>query len=171
MTKLLSLLTILLLQIPAPAQAYERFLDYLKTHEQITPRNFQTSQVYNYSEDLVEVDESLHEQLLSIAQSQAQVWGDTILEGDVAALGDIRLDEIEELMDGTSLLGYRITYSQQAWSTADCDLSDATSEDWRNPETFAQCAEGRIYESAFVTANLSTYFADFGAVASLELND
>ncbi len=172
MTKLLSLLTIVLLQLPILAQAsHERFLDYLKTHASITPANFQTKEVYSYSADLVEVDESLHEQLLSIAQSQSEVWVDTILEGDVAALGEIRLDEIEQLMDGNSLLGYRITYSQQAWSTANCDISEASSEELRTPSAFAQCAEGRIFESAYATANLATYFADYDALAELELND
>lgn len=172
MTKLLGLLTIVLLQLPSLAQAsHEQFLDYLKTHEKISPKNFQTKEVYSYSTDLVEVDESLHEQLLSIAQSQSEVWVDTILEGDVASLGDIRLDEIEELTDNDSLLGYRITYSQQAWLTSNCDLSNADSDDWRNPDTFSQCEEGRIVESAFVNANLSTYFADYSALANLELND
>lgn len=172
MTKLLGLLTIVFFQLPFSAQASnEQFLDYLKTHASITPANFKTTEVYSYSTDLVEVDESLFEQLLSIAQSQSEVWVDTILEGDVASLGDVRLDEIEQLMDGDSLLGYRITYSQQAWATGDCDLSKATSEDLRKPEAFAQCAEGRIYESAYVTANLSSYFADYDAVAELELND
>lgn len=171
MTKLLSLFTVLILQLPTLAQAsHERFLDYLKARESITPKNFQTKEVYSYAADLVEVDESLHEQLLSIAQSQSEVWVDTILEGDVASLGEIRLDEIEQLMDGKTLLGYRITYSQQAWSTADCDLSEATSEELRTPSTFAQCAEGRIIESAYATANLSTYFADYDALAELELN-
>ncbi len=159
MTKLLSLLTIAFLQLPAFVQAT------------ITPANFQTNEVYSYSADLVEVEESLHEQLLSIAQSQSEVWVDTILEGDVASLGEIRLDEIEELKDGNSLLGYRITYSQQAWSTADCDLSEASSDELRSSQAFAQCAEGRIIESAYVIADLSTYFVDYDALAELELND
>lgn len=172
MTKLLGLLAILILQLPVMAQAsHQQFLDYLKTHASTTPANFEAREIYSYSRDFVEVDESLHEQLLSIAQSQSEVWVDTILEGDVASLGEIRLDEIEELKDGDSVLGYRITYSQQAWSTADCDLSEATSDELRNPEVFAQCAEGRIFESAYVIADLSTYFADYSALAELELND
>lgn len=172
MIKLLGLLTLILLQLPVMANASnDQFLDYLKSQGAITPANFLTREIYSYSMDLVEVDESLHEQLLSIAQSQSEVWVDTILEGDVASIGDIRLDEIEELKDGKLLLGYRITYSQQAWGTADCDLSELTSEQYRNPASFAQCAEGRISESAFVTADLGTYFADYDAVAQLELND
>lgn len=171
MTKLLGLLTFAVLQLPVLAQAsHDQFLDYLKEHEAIVPKNFQTQEIYSYSMDLVEVDESLHEQLLSVAQSQSEVWVDTILEGDVASLGDIRLDEIEELKDGNSVLGYRITYSQRAWATGDCDLSEADSADYSRAETFAQCAEGRIYESAFVTADLRTYFVDYDAVANLELD-
>lgn len=172
MTQLLSLLIIVTLQLPFAAQAsHEQFLDYLKRHASITPANFETKEIYSYSMDLVEVDESLHEQLLSVAQSQSEVWGDTILEGDVASLGEIRLDEIEELKDDEELLGYRITYSQRGWATGDCDLSQATSEDLRSPRAFAHCAEGRIFESAYVVADLSTYFVDYDAVAQLELND
>lgn len=166
-------LAFLLFTLQTFAQTSEntQFLSYLKNEHALAPDNFRTEVVYDYDANQFDVEESLYEQLLAIAESQSQIWGDTILEGDVWSLGEIRIDHVELLKDGNELLGYRITYSQKGWDTSSCDLSRATTVDYEREETFAQCAEGRIYESSYATADLNTYFADHNALATLELAD
>lgn len=169
--KLLLIITALAFQSVAMASGnHGQFMNYLKSTAGIVPVNLTSQVAYNYSQSIYEIDESLFEQLLSVAQSQSEIWGDTILEGDVWSLGEIRLDDIELLQDGNEVLGYHISYSQKGWDTSGCDLSRATSEDYEREETFAQCAEGRVVESAYVTSDLNTYFADHGALARLERN-
>lgn len=170
--RLVLFFTLMLLQVTAHASSNnEQFLSFVRNRGIANSISLQAQVAYDYDENRFEVDESLFEQLLSIAQSQSEIWGDTILEGDVWTLGEIRVDRIEYLFDGDELLGYRITYSQKGWETAFCDLTGATVEDYNREETFAQCAEGRVYESAYATADLRAYFIDYNAVATLVLND
>lgn len=168
---LLSLLSVLLFQSFALADAnHTQLISYLQKHRGLQISSVEGREILNWDRNLFAIDESLHEQLLSIAQSQSEIWGDTILEGDVAALGDIELIGVEELWSDQDIEGYRITYAQRGWDTSTCDLSRAGSDDYQNPETFAQCAEGKIIESAYVTGDLSTYFADVDGLAHLVLN-
>ena len=101
--------------------------------------------------------------LEQIAVGQAQIWGDTILEGDYQSEGHTQLDRVLEIYENGRLLGYRITYSERAWYVCDCDFDDAT------PEALAQCRQGRIHESAFVSADFETFFRDESDLA--DFND
>lgn len=77
--------------------------------------------------------------LFGVAKAQAQIWGDTILEGDYRAKGDTRLDQISVLKRGGRVLAYRIVYSETA----------------RSPE-----GPGRIIEGSWVYSDLRTAITD-----------
>ncbi len=88
--------------------------------------------------------------LEEISVEQAQIWADTILEGEYLAEAEVRVDSIEIARAGEQLLGYRITYSSVAYETMDCDSS-------RQLDT---CTAGRIVESTFVSPNLESWVRD-----------
>lgn len=89
-----------------------------------------------------------------IAWDQAQIWGDTILEGDYHADGKTRLDSVIELYSEDELVGYKITYSEGAWDTSTCSYNG------QNDQALANCTAGRIVESSFVSPDFRTYLAD-----------
>jgi hypothetical protein len=97
--------------------------------------------------------------LMRVAYEQAQIWGDTILEGDFVADGKTRLDEVQALYKNKTLIGYKITYSERAWFTADC------SYDGIHKETLRGCTEGRILEASYVSTDFAYafYTMDSGA--------
>lgn len=170
MKMLLCLLTFFGFQ-PAFADAsYKQFKSYLEHDRGQIVSEINAQEILRVGSGGVSIEPELYEQLRQFAISQAEIWGDTVLEGDVAAVGDIELVSAEVLRAKGELLGYRITYAQRGWDTSTCDLSNATSEDYQKPETFAHCAEGRIIESAYVTADLDNSFADYDNLAHLELS-
>lgn len=70
--------------------------------------------------------------LEAIAKTQAQVWGDTILEGDYRAKGDTRLDQIKVLRRGGRVLAYRIVYSETARDPS--GLGRIVEASWVHPD-------------------------------------
>ena len=117
------------------------------------PAPYELKNIFRYSEQQP-IDADLKKALTRIAKSQAQVWADTILEGDYVAEGYTRLDRIEEIYKHNILIGYLIKYSEKAWDTSDC------SYDGIRDSTLAECTPGRIVESSFVSADLKDYFYD-----------
>ncbi len=89
----------------------------------------------------------------------AQIWGDTILEGDYQAINRTRLDILEELSKNGIVIGYRVTYSQKAWETSHCHYD---SESKQGIET---CTPGRIVESGFVSKDFKQSFRDENSIA------
>lgn len=108
------------------------------------------------------LDKATHGQLERIAFEQAQIWGDTILEGDFVAAGDTRLERVVGIYREHSLVAYLISYSETAWSTADCAIED------ENPESLKGCVQGVIRESAFVSPTLQTVLTDDEHYAEFE---
>lgn len=92
--------------------------------------------------------------LSEAAFDQAQVWGDTILEGDYYADGKTQLDQVFSIYEGKELVGYRITYSERAWYVGDCQFNQ------EDESSLSECTEGRIQESSFVSADFGTVFRD-----------
>jgi hypothetical protein len=119
--------------------------------------------IYSANDGIVLASDSFS-QFKQIAWEQAQVWGDTILEGDYQAAGDTRLDAVFALYRGEKLLGYRITYSEKAWSTSEC------AYDGKNTKSLNQCPVGRIVESSFVSSSLKTYVTDQNQFAEFQSN-
>lgn len=97
--------------------------------------------------------------LEQVAFDQAQIWGDTILEGDYHADGNTQLDRVYTIYENDQFLGYKITYSERAWYTGDCQFS------YENEESLSECEPGRIYESSFVSPDFNTYFRDENELA------
>ena len=115
------------------------------------------------SRDYVRLPSHIVLNLNKLAFSQAQIWGDTILEGDFTADGRTQLDSIMVIYQQGRVIGYAITYSEKAWYTGKCAYIP------RNFASLASCQEGRIVEQSFVTANMDdiardeNQFADFHA--------
>ena len=100
--------------------------------------------------------------LIKIAGIQAQIWGDTILEGDYVASGHTSLDIVEKIYLKNRFLGYRIYYSEKAWFTGDCEY---------NPDDLSkmdQCVAGRIHERSYVSPDMKTYFVNDDDYAQFE---
>lgn len=97
--------------------------------------------------------------LAAIADDQAQIWGDTILEGDYYAEEEVSLDKVEAILLDSVLIAYRITYSSVAFETSACEISVN-----RDPATCG-CLPGRISESTFVAPNLDSWTRDADAYA------
>ncbi len=103
----------------------------------------------------------LRTKLQQLAYDQAQIWGDTILEGDFAADGNVQLDTVVIIRAQNRVIGYGIRYSERAWYIGDCLYN------FKDPESLRTCREGRIVESSFVSTDLQeaevdeNQFADF----------
>lgn len=102
-------------------------------------------------------------QLQKIAEEQVNVWGDTILEGDYVADGEVRLTKISAIYKNSELVAYRITYNQNAWDTSTCNYDGN-----RHQETLVGCAAGKITESTYVSASLNYYEIDENQFAEFE---
>lgn len=117
--------------------------------------------LYRYSPqaDFGGLDMKSKNDLMRVAWEQAQIWADTILEGDFVADGKTRLDEVQALYKYKTLIGYKITYSERAWDTSNC------SYDGLHDETLRGCTEGRITESSYVSTDYAYafYTMDSGA--------
>lgn len=122
---------------------------------------YSKSIIYHHLDTKI-IDNNLKKILERIAHKQAQIWGDTILEGDYAAEGNTRLDQIINLYKDNELIGYLITYSEKAWFTADC------SYDGINDSTLSGCVPGRIIESSYVSLNFREYFYDEKTAATFK---
>ncbi len=100
-------------------------------------------------------------ELSKIAEEQAQIWADTILEGDYIAENDVNVDAIATVQMNAVFLGYRITYSSLAVETSNCD-ADAD---------LAACVHGRIVESTFVAPSLDSWVRDAQHLAEFVPNE
>jgi hypothetical protein len=92
--------------------------------------------------------------LAEIARSQAQIWSDTILEGDFWADGKTRLQSTKVLRHGQRILGYYITYVERAWYVGDCRF------ELSQPSSLQKCVPGYITESTFVSLTGDDYRVD-----------
>jgi hypothetical protein len=106
----------------------------------------------------------IQKQVEDAATEQAQVWGDTILEGDYAAEGNTRLDEVIAIYKQNTLQGYKFTYSEKAWMTSDCDF------DGQSQESLNACLQGRIVESSYASPDFSILERDPDHLAEFHEN-
>lgn len=97
--------------------------------------------------------------LIAIATQQAQIWGDTILEGDYYAAGNTKLEFVDRIYKDNQLIAYRITYSETAWDTSNCRFNSYTKA---GLET---CKKGRILESGYVSPDFKNAFTDLNHLA------
>lgn len=109
--------------------------------------------VYNQKARYDKMPLDIRNELKRVALAQAQIWGDTILEGDYQAAGRTRLDAVEAFYKNDVIIGYKITYSEKAWYVGNCAF-DGTRDSLKS------CQEGRISEGSFVSPDAQTYFTD-----------
>jgi hypothetical protein len=108
----------------------------------------------------VEKSQFSNEQLAKMnvfANYGTRSWGDTILEGDYMASSEqARLDVIEGVYSGSTLVAFKIIYSLKAWSTGSCDVDyNAINGDGSNlDQVLAECDLGRIYGSSYVDVGI-----------------
>lgn len=114
-----------------------------------------------YGEGSTSVDQQTVAAFSEIANDQAQIWGDTILEGDYEADGNTQLDSIEALIVNGQFVGYRVFYSERAWNTATCNYRGGG-------EGLDQCQEGRIQEASFVSPELNSWTRDSNSYAEFQ---
>lgn len=98
------------------------------------------------------------------AHDAAQIWGDTILEGDYASAGNTRLDQVFAVQKNKQVIAFRIVYSEQAWDTSDCNYDPS------NSDSLKECVEGRISEATFVAPALDDTAADEDGYATFTAN-
>ncbi|HEY8269844.1 MAG TPA: hypothetical protein VIG33_03085 [Pseudobdellovibrionaceae bacterium] len=116
---------------------------------------FQSKMAFNIRQPERSIlSEEVKSNLKRVASSQAQIWGDTILEGDYYSAGHTQLDSVLVLFKNEILIGYKITYSERAWFIGDCDF------DSNDEETLKNCNEGHIHESTFVSPDFNTFFSE-----------
>lgn len=117
--------------------------------------------VYDQSISLNQLSSLQRLRLTKIAARQAQVWGDTILEGDYYAEGYTRLDKVLAFYKGSDLVGFKIQYSEKAWFIGECNFDDTKA-------SLQSCQEGRIVEESYVSPEAKTYFSDEEHYAAFE---
>lgn len=119
--------------------------------------------VFDLERDVNKLPPTEQESLRNVAFDQAQIWGDTILEGDYVADGQTRLDKVLAFYKDNQLVGYKIQYSEKAWYTGDCNY-DGKEESLNN------CQDGRIEEGSYVSADMQTYISDEERYAEFSFN-
>lgn len=102
--------------------------------------------------------------LKKVASQQAQIWGDTILEGDYYSSGITRLDNVLAFYNNGQLVGYKIQYSEKAWYTGDCDFDGSR-------KSLKGCKAGRISEGSYVSSDAQTYFSDEDRYAEFSFSE
>ncbi|MEN0058664.1 MAG: hypothetical protein AAGB31_07505, partial [Bdellovibrio sp.] len=109
--------------------------------------------LYNQKTRLNKLNPATRDQLKNVVIDQAQVWRDTILEGDYYAAGRTRLDWVQAYYKNDTVVGYKVQYSEKAWYVGDCDFNGQHS-------SLKECTEGRISEVSYVSPDFKTYFTD-----------
>lgn len=100
--------------------------------------------------------------LTEFAESKAEIWLDTILEGDFAQIGDIQITNVTAFTYKGEVYAYEIEISAPAFMTSNegCAFNEQT-EIWSGEA----CIKGRIVEKALATATLepiwSSQFPEF----------
>ena len=120
-------------------------------------------------EESLFLEKEMYKTLTSVAFEQAQVWADTILEGDFHAAGQTRLDQVDALYEGDILIGYRITYSEKAWDLSQCNYYQTPVE--HRDQVLQSCSEGRILEASFVSPGFTTFIRDSNQFAEFKANE
>ncbi len=109
--------------------------------------------LYSIESGINKVEGKVKSKLHRVADEQAQIWGDTILEGDYYSTGRTRIDSILAFYKMGHLIGYKIRYSEKAWYLGDCAFDGSK-------QSLKGCSVGRITEGSYVSADAKTFFSD-----------
>ena len=103
-----------------------------------------------------QINKKVLTKLLKIANKEAQIWYDTILEGDyqLSPSQDLTLDEVALVTVSGKAVAYRIKYSHAAWDVANCDYQDDLTAE--NELTIMQgCVFGKIVGTSYVNLKMT----------------
>ncbi len=114
---------------------------------------FSRKVLYSQKSRVNKLSDSVRVDLKAVVDYQTQIWGDTILEGDYVASGRPRLDEVIAYYRDSELQGYKMRYSEKAWYTGECAYNGTRA-------SLANCKEGRIAETSYVSPDMETFFSD-----------
>lgn len=103
----------------------------------------------------------LREKFRLASVDQAQIWGDTILEGDYYAAGHTRVDAVVAIYKDDDLVAYHFLYSEKSWDTSTCPYDGHRA-------SLTGCTIGRIAESAYALLDLQTKLTDEDDYADFE---
>ncbi|MDX9731312.1 MAG: hypothetical protein RBT63_06025 [Bdellovibrionales bacterium] len=104
------------------------------------------------------LDMGTRARLEEIAYDQAQIWADTILEGDYLAAAEVALDSVEAISRDNQFLGFRIIYSSSAVDISDCDAR----------VSYDDCQKGRIVEATLVSPDMGSWVRDDRSFAEFQ---
>lgn len=140
---------------------YDLIADYktvCKPNECIKPYR----EVVIYDEHIRDLFLSKYElmKLQRIAGKQAYIWIDTVLQGDFHADGKTVLEEVIAIFKGSSLVAYKIDYSENAWYIGACNW------DRESDAGLASCPAGKIHESSYVSPDFKTYIRNDDDIAA-----
>ncbi|MGZ3691827.1 MAG: hypothetical protein ACXVAX_10005 [Pseudobdellovibrio sp.] len=119
--------------------------------ENICRKPYAVDLIYDFLQN-TNLEPGFKSKMQEIAFDQAQIWADTILEGDYVADGKTRIDRIYKLYKNNQLLAYMLTYSEKAWDTSNCRY------DGFHVTSLQGCTEGRIVETSFVSTDFKEFF-------------
>lgn len=174
MFKIMILLVFLPAMVWATPEQSQQLKEIVQRYEASCPRDlceapFKILPLYNRATRVrvPEYDVAFHERVRVAAADQAQIWGDTILEGDYYAAGHTRVDAVVAIYEGQTLVAYKFLYSEKSWDTGTCAYDGHRS-------SLEGCTIGRIAESSYALPDFQTLqtdqedFAEFepGATAS-----
>jgi hypothetical protein len=114
---------------------------------------YTSAAVYDVQTRTNQLSPALSKRMTQVAVAQANIWADTILAGDYYADGKTRLDKVTAFYKNNVIAGYKISYSERAWDTSNCQFNGDLS-------TLKTCAEGRIVEESYVSPDTKTYFSN-----------
>jgi hypothetical protein len=101
-----------------------------------------------YDSSLSQLAPDVRQRLEAAALDRANVWPDTILEGDYSQTGDAVLSSVTVYKRGTRPYAYRVHIAAEAIYTGDCEYDEA-AESWSD-----DCSTGHISEDAYFTFEL-----------------
>ncbi|MNL18960.1 hypothetical protein D3C87_1401330 [compost metagenome] len=123
------------------------------------------------SKDLTEKQRA---SLLKAAQEEANIWYDTILEGDYALDpdADLNLVAVEKILTSKgAFVAYRISFAHAAFDTGSCE----TEWDYENEDQAAykeylmnNCTAGHISSSAYVSPDFEHHFRDEDSIEDFQ---
>lgn len=144
--------------------SYQSFYGFIEKHRKncagvqgeisTCATNWEHRDLYDIKKEVKRIPDSLSEKLKEIAFDQAQIWGDTILEGDYIASGETILDQVFAIYENEMLKAYYIKYHEQAWYIGDCNYDE------NDPSSLNQCTEGIISEGTYISPDLKTVITD-----------
>ena len=139
-----------------------------KDFEALLQSPYEISLIFNREQSFW-LPKNIYQNLNSIALQQAQIWADTILEGDYHAAGQTQLDQVEGLYKNGLLVGYRIIYSEQAWDLNQCEYYQVPEEN--REKALQACPQGRIFEASFVSLAFTTFIRDDNQFAEFKVSE